>query len=87
MKDQGGIRNHEKDVENQHQQYTALTNNNNTSCDEQEKDNFETVHEEWVTLGASYVCSQKLLLVIYSAFIVLTIYNTVDVVRNRHEGE
>lgn len=72
-----------QDIENQSQQYSALPNN--TICDES-KETCEDSSEQWATLGASYVFVHKLLLVIYSAFIVLTIYNTVDIARNRHEA-
>ena len=68
-----------EDIENQHkQQYTSLTNK---LCDDESKETSENLPDEWVTLGASYIFFHKLLLLIYSGFIVLTIYNTVDVAR------
>lgn len=86
MKDQASLH---KDVENQHQhqqQYSTSSVTSSKLCDKA-KETSENVPDEWVTLGAFYVCFHKLLLVIYSAFIVLTVYNTVDVARDRHEGK
>lgn len=70
--------NNHEDIENQQQQYTTLTNK---MSDNESKEPSENVPDEWVTLGASYYYFHKLLLLIYSGFIVLTIYNTVDVAR------
>jgi hypothetical protein len=81
MKDPNETKN-DKDIENQ-QHYSALPTK---VCDEINQAS-EAIPQEWATLGASYLFFHKLLLVIYLAFIILTVYNTIDVVRNRNEGE